>query len=394
VRQRQLVLSLSILLAGVLIAAVVVATRPKVETKPVARPGPAVRVVRVEPTEVDLVVRTHGTVVPRTESEVVAEVAGTVQWVSASLVSGGFFEQGDPLLRIDTRDYDLALERARATLERTRSEQTLAGKELERVRGLERRAAASRAQLDAATSAERVARAARREAEAAVARADLDRARTEIVAPYAGRVREAFVDVGEFVGRGAHVARVYAVDRAEVRLPVPDAELGFLDLPLLFRGELPDGEGPAVVLRARFAGAEHEWRGRVVRTEGEIDRKTRMVNVVAEVDDPYGRRDGAEQPPLAVGLFVEAEIAGRRVRDVFVLPRSAMRDPEHLLVVDEESRLHVRRVEVLRAARGRVVIGSGLEAGERVCVSPLEVAVDGMSVRVVGEETSEQGARS
>jgi RND family efflux transporter MFP subunit len=394
VRQRQLVLSLAVLLAGVLIAAVVVATRPKVETKPVARPGPAVRVVRVEPTEIDLVVRTHGTVLPRTESEVVAVVAGTVRWVSESLVSGGFFEQGEPLLRIDPRDYELALERARAILERTRSEQVLAKKELERSRGLERRAAASRAQLDSATSAERVGQAARREAEAAVARAELDLARTEIAAPYAGRVREAFVDVGEFVGRGAHVARIYAVDRAVVRLPVPDVELGFLELPLAYRGELPQGEGPRVVLRARFAGAEHEWQGRIVRTEGEIDPKTRMVTVVAEVDDPYGRRDGREQPPLAVGLFVEAEIAGRRARDVVVLPRSAMRDPEHLLVVDDESRLHVRRVEVLRAAQGRVVIRSGLEAGERVCVSPLEVAVEGMAVRVVGEGTSEEEARS
>jgi RND family efflux transporter MFP subunit len=390
----RLLLPLAFLAAGMLGALTLVATRPRVETQPAVRTGPMVRVLVVQPQEIDLVVRTQGTVLPRTESAVVAEVAGTVVWVSPSLVSGGFFEEGEPLLRIDPRDYALALEQARAASERAESEHRLARKELGRRRGLAERDAASPAQVDAAVNAERVAGAAARQARAALGRAELDRARTEIVAPYAGRVREAFADVGQFVARGARVARVYAIDRAEVRLPVPDRELRFLDLPLLYRGETRQQAGPEVRLRARFAGHEYQWTGRVVRTEGEIDPKTRMVNVVAQVDDPYGRGDDPDRPPLAVGLFVEADLYGQRVPGVFVVPRAAMRDPEHVLVVDGQSRLRIRRVGVLRADRREVVIQSGLEPGQRVVVSPLEAAVDGMTVRVAGEEPADGEARS
>jgi RND family efflux transporter MFP subunit len=392
--QRRVWLPIAILGTGLFLAFTLFALRPSIETRPVERPGPVVRVLEVQPRDLDLVVRTNGTVVPRTESEVVAEVAGTVTWVSRSLVSGGFFDAGEPLLRIDPRDYDLALESARAALQRAESQRAYAKSEVERKRGLARRQAASQAELDVATNAERVAAAAVRESRAALERAKLDRARTEIAAPYAGRVRNAFVDVAQFVTRGRKVARIYAVDRAEVHLPIPDAELGFLDIPLLYRDGLADGAGPEVLLRARFAGDEHVWRGRVVRTEGEIDPKTRMINVIVDVQDPYARDAKSDRPPLAVGLFVEAEIQGRRVENVFVLPRSAMRDANHLLVVDSNARLEFREVEILRADRHEVVVRSGLEAGERVCVSPLDAAVDGMTVQIVGDERTRLGARS
>jgi RND family efflux transporter MFP subunit len=382
----KVLLPLGILSVGALGAAALVATRPTVQTKATERPAPAVRVLRVEPREFELAVQTHGTVRPRTESNLVPEVSGTVVWVSPSLVSGGFFEAEEPLLRIDPQDYDLAVERTQASLERAKSEDGLAEKELDRRRRLAARDAASRAQLDSAINTEHVTSAAVREARAALVRAKLDRSRTEIVAPYAGRVREESADVGQFASRGQPVARIYAVDRAEVRLPIPDAELAFLELPLTYRGDTSDAAGPEVRLRARFAGGEHVWIGRVVRTEGEIDPKTRMVHAVAQVENPYARGEDPDRPPLAVGLFVEAEIRGRRVHDVFVLPRSAVRDGDRVLVVDEQSRLRFRTVEVLRADRRNAVIRSGLSPGDRVCVSPIEAVVDGMRVRVLDED--------
>jgi hypothetical protein len=142
---------------------------------------------------------------------------------------------------------------------------------------------------------------------------DLERA--EIVAPYAGRVRGKDVDVGQFVTVGASVATIYAVDLAEVRLPLPDEELAFLDLPLSYRGST-NQPTPRVTLRATFAGETHEWEGRVVRTESEIDPVSRMVHVVAEVADPYAPGPNPNRPPLAVGMYVEAEIEGRTVSDV------------------------------------------------------------------------------
>jgi hypothetical protein len=165
---------------------------------------------------------------------------------------------------------------------------------------------------------------------------------------------------------------------------------------MLYRGETPEGGGAPVRLHARFAGGEHTWTGRIVRTEGEIDARSRMVHVVARVEDPYGRSrlvsagDGqtlgdsanGERPPLAVGLFVDAEIQGRRLENAVVLPRSALRGGDRVLVVDAESRVHFRDVVVLRSQREEVVIGGGLAAGEEVVVSPLAAVVEGMAVRV------------
>jgi RND family efflux transporter MFP subunit len=184
---------------------------------------------------VQLRIEARGSVVPRTESELVAEVAGRITWVSPALAAGGFLEAGEPLLRIDPSDYELGLERARAALERAESELALAGAGLERKRTLADRGVTSRAVLDEATSHQRVAAAARREAQAAVRQAQRDLERTEVKAPFEGRVREKRVDVGQFVGRGAPVARVYAVDYAEVRLPLPDREAAYVDLPTRYR---------------------------------------------------------------------------------------------------------------------------------------------------------------
>ena len=160
-------------------------------------------------------------------------------------------------------------------------------------------------------------------------------------------------------------------------------QLAFVDLPMIYRGDHDRDSCPAVTLRASFAGYPFEWQGRVVRTEGEIDAKSRMVTAVASIEDPYGQGADRTRPPLAVGLFVEAEIQGRRVGDASVLPRTALRGTDHVLVLDADSRLRLRKVDVLRVEREQVVIGAGLAPGERVCVSPLPGAVDGMQVRVV-----------
>jgi multidrug efflux pump subunit AcrA (membrane-fusion protein) len=149
------------------------------------------------------------------------------------------------------------------------------------------------------------------------------------------------------------------------------------------RDGTPRDAGPPVELSARFAGGEHRWQGRIVRTEGEIDPKSRMVHAVARIDDPYGRDASGSprgRPPLAVGMFVEAEIEGRQVPEAVVLPRAALRGADEVLVVDDENRLRMRRVDVLRTDGDRVVIQGGLAPRERVVVSPLEAVADGMRV--------------
>jgi multidrug efflux pump subunit AcrA (membrane-fusion protein) len=190
-------------------------------------------------------------------------------------------------------------------------------------------------------------------------------------------VRQESVDIGQFVSRGNTFATLYGSADAEVRLPIADRQLAFLNLPVGIRGELPAALQPAVTLSAEFAGRKLTWQGRIVRTEAQIDTASRMVNVVARVDN-----DG-QQAPLAVGLFVEAEIQGLTAEDIVVLPRSALREGNQVLVVDAEDRLRYRQIEPLRLYQDEVLVRGGLEAGERICISPIQTAVEGMPVKPV-----------
>jgi RND family efflux transporter MFP subunit len=383
-----------VVLASVIGAFVLVATAPSVENVTPDRAIPAVRILAPTANSVMLTVRSQGTVAPRTESTVVPEVSGRVVWVSPALVSGGFFEKGETLLRIDPRDYEMTRKRAQSTVARAEGEAEFAKSELARQRRLRERRVASSQQLSSAQRADHVARANLADARVALEQAEWDLARIEITAPFEGRVREERVDVGQFVSRGAAIATIYATDYVEIRLPVADDQLAYLRLPGM--REANEDEGPTVRLRARFAGEEHEWLGRVVRTEGEIDPRSRMVHVVARVEHPYRTDEeaGDARAPLAVGLFVQAEIEGPVLEDVLVVPRYAMRDDSHLLVVDATDRLHTRAVEVLRIDRDDVLIRSDLAAGERICVSPIQVVVEGMQVKPVAEESSAATKRS
>jgi len=414
---------------------IVVAVLFGVRSKPpaVERPdfAPLVVTETVTPQPYQFVVRAHGSVSPRSESDLIPQVSGEVVAVSPALVAGGFFEKGDVLVRIERIDYEASLESARASLARSQSEHRRAKTERDRQRTLADRSVASQSRIDDAETAYRVADASLREARARLGQAERDLDRTEIRAPYEGRVRSEAVDVGQFVQRGVPIAKLYAVDFAEVRLPLPDRELAFIDLPLVpplsrlrarslpplveSEGGMEEGgevealaaveqmdrvasdapEFPSVILRAEFAGKPHSWRGEIVRTEGELDPQSRMIHVVAQVRDPYGiEASGAPPPPLAVGLFVEAAILGREVPEVYVLPRIALREGSRVYVVDGEGKLRFRDVEVLRTERETVVVGAGLWSGDRVCISALEGAVDGMSVRERGEADAVAGVAS
>lgn len=353
---------------------------------------PLVRVVPARLETMRLIVQAEGTVAPRTESQLVAEVSGRVVEVSPSLAAGGFFEADDVLLRIERREYELAITRARAAIEQAklrltteRETATVARREWEELGKGEPSPLLFREPQIAEVQASLAA------AEAGLRQAQYDLERTVILAPFAGRVRSKQVDVGQYVQRGMAVATLYSVDVAEVRLPIPNAELEYCNLPLAYRDGTATADGPAVRLTARFAGRDHVWRGRIVRTEGEIDARTRMVNAIAQVADPYARGSSTGRPPLAVGMFVQAEIDGRVVRDVVALPRTALRSDSTVFVIDSADRLRFREVDVLRRQRERVLVRAGLEDGERVCVSTLETAVNGMQVQVTDAPDSEAG---
>ncbi len=383
---KKVLLPLIIVAAGFGVAALLLATGPSIDPRPSESLAPLVRVVQVKPQTLRLSARTNGVVVPRTESELIPEVDGRVTEVSPSLVSGGFFAAGEQLLRIEPLDYEVALDQAKAGLTRAQSDLENSRRTLNRQRDLVRRGATSDSQRDDALNRVRIAEATLRDAKAQISRAERDLKRTRIVAPYAGRVRNERVDVGQFVRRGSTVGTIYAVDIAEVRLPIQDEELAFLNLPLTQGIQQNAAIDVPVNLQARFAGAMHSWQGRVVRTEGELDPETRMVHVVAQVKEPYAAE--GDRPPLSVGLFVDAEIMGATLPDLVRLPRSAMRGDAQVFVVGDDMRMTLRDVSVLRRDQDEVYINGGLAAGELVCVSPLQSSADGMQVRIAKSSES------
>lgn len=382
----QLLLFIAIVGGSAELAKYMIKNKKTVEPEPVVQLPPRVKVLEVQTQSMTLDVRAQGEVRPRSSGRLVAEVAGRVMSVSPALVSGGFFAEGEELVQLERADYELVKTRAQArlaqadlALQQAGAEADVALREWEATGSGEasdltlRRPQLARAQADHAA------------AEADLAQADLDLGRTTVRAPYAGRVRSETVDPGLFVQRGEMLAEIYAIDAIEVRLAVPDSALQHLDMPLGFRlggaGQAVEA-GPAVTLSALFAGQLRHWQGRIVRTEGELDPRTRMVILIARVSDPYGLKEAAPGTPLAVGLFVQAQIAGRRLDEALILPRAALQDSTSVLVVDVADRLRFRTIAVLWSDELNVVVSGDLQPGEQVCLTRLEAPVDGMTVTV------------
>jgi len=379
------VLPIAVLTLAIFGAASLVYTSPRMKPSQPEPVAPAVRILDVKPAPLQMQVHSQGTVVPRTETELVPEVSGNVVWASPKLVSGGYFKSGESLLKIDDIDFRSTVSRARATISRANAENDHARFELQRAQQLDDKKLLSQADVETALRAARVAEAALIDAKEALQQAERDLARTDIKAPFTGLVRSEQVDIGQFVSRGSSVASLYAVDYVEVRLPIADQQLAYLNLPMTQRGELDEADSPKVKITATFAGADRLWEGRLVRTEAEIDTMSRMVNAVVRVKTNID----SDAIPLPVGLFVEAEIEGRKLKDIVVLPRSAVRNSNQVLVIDAEDRLQHRTVNILRIYKDEVFINSGLQPGERICISPLQTVVNGMQIKPMPDDLVE-----
>lgn len=350
--------------------------------------APKVEVETLYPQDYQVWLKSQGTVQARTESNLIARVRGNVLSVSPSFKPGGFFEKDEVLLEIDRRDYEMEVTIAEAQLAQAR------------LRLSEEEAASAQATADwqrlglGEEPSELVLRKpqlneARANVESAKARlelAKLNLERTSIRAPYAGRILEQSVDVGEYVTPGSSLARIYAVDFAEIRLPLNERQLAYIDLPELYRGEdTASVDGSEVTLTWSVGNEEYQWEGKIVRAEGALDTRTRQLFVVAQVDDPYAKRaDG--KPPFKVGSFVQATIRGSVLQDVFVIPRELYRKNEYVLIVDEDGKLRRREILVEWGDEENLVVRSGLSEGDLICLTPMNFPVDGMTVEIVSRD--------
>ena len=338
----------------------------------------AVRALDIRLAPMQLRVSSEGNVQPSVETKLVAQVAGEVIELSSSLVAGGNFSKGDILLKLDPRDYEVALSRSQATLSRAQAERRFATEEITRIRSLYGDELASIAELQSAERLLAVANAASDDAAAAVKRASVDLERTVFTAPFNGRVRAEDVDIGQFLSKGAMIATLYDTDRLQVRLPLADAQLAYLDPSYAQTGI--SGEEPAnVVLTANYAGDMQSWSAKLLRTEGDISTKSRFLHVIVAVTETLNS-NGVRLP---VGLFVNAVIDGRTVDNLVSIPRSALRPDNSLMVIDDSDKLHFRDVSVFKLSDNDVLISEGLASGERISISPLQFVVEGMPVTVI-----------
>ena len=380
---RTFVIPTAIVLLFLSVAATLMATAPVLEPANDAPTPLTVRVRTIETESIELKVHSQGSVVPSTVSQLIPEVSGRVTWTSPNLVAGGYFEAGQELARIDDMDYRNAQDRANAALKRATAEVEHAKYEYGRLRSLAERKLVSRSALENGLRAYRVTQAAFEDAQANSEQAQENVKRTVLRAPFTGLVRAENIDIGQFASRGQPIATLYANDVVEVRLPIADRQLAFLNLPPLRNGNFPEDMQPTVKLSADYGGQTREWFGKIVRAEAEIDTSSRMVQLVARVESAEDSQD------LSVGLFVTAEIAGLAVENIVRLPRSAIRNDNQVLVVDTENRLRFRDIQPLRLYKDNVLINAGLIPGERVCVSTVQTAIEGMAVNPVADSSAQ-----
>ncbi len=360
------------------IAAVFILIEPAPKEVAPERPVTNIEVIEVQPQTIQLSVSSQGNLLPRTETDLSVEVSGRIIEVADNFRAGGYFEKGDVLLRVDPADYK-AVAAARAA--------DLAGAKLSlaQEQALAEQAAADWAALGEGEPSELTLRkpqlaqaeALVASAEAALARARRDLDRTEIKAPYDGRVLSKNVDLGQYIvaNPANPIARIYATDIGEIRLPVTEREAGFLDTRTKRQHR--------VQLRRPNTENSPTWIAHLDRVEATIEPGSRLLYVVAEIENPFQPSPESDTPALLRGTFLKAEIEGRSIQNAYSLPRYALRGSNTLYVLTGDNTLQTRTVDIVKSDAERVIIDSGLTPSDRVAISPIAYYVENMPVNIV-----------
>lgn len=350
--------------------------------------------IEAEVVSLNFTVNSQGTVRPRTETTLVSEVSGKIVSVAPEFVAGGFFREGEVLLQIDPSDYETGLKRAEAALasrkarladETARSEQALKD-----WKNLGRQGQPTDLALRKPQMADARANVSAAEADVQKARRDLER--TSITVPYDGLVRQKSVDIGQYVTPGTRLGVSFAIDTAEVRLPLTNSDLHYLDLPSETEVKNTDKSFPPVTLSTENGDETNQWQARIIRTEGVVDETSRVIYAVAQVIDPYGVLGQSQQEELKIGTFVNAEIQGLPAENVVVLPRYVLRADHTVLIANDDNELEILPVNVLRAEPRKVYLSQGIEGGTQVVITTLDAPVPGTKLAIRGLENSTPAA--
>jgi RND family efflux transporter MFP subunit len=416
----------AVILVAIVIAAVLVILRPKAERRVVEDTGRLVEVFEARTEKVQMVIEAYGTVKPRDELLLVAEVRGQVTATDPAFEEGNFVTLGTRLIQIDPRTYELEVQRRnvqikQAQVEIKRLEQevinlqarikiansdvSLAKSEYVRLKKLIDRKVIAQSTLDKAeqqylASLERLQAlenqlaltgpqkeqllAQRDMADVMLAEAKLNLERSAIIAPFNGWVLAKTIEVGQHVTVGQSMGGIYRAGELdiEVRIPVKD----FKWLP----AELNAGAGTEAEVIFENQGARMTWNGQVSRVKAQMDDRTRTLPVIIEVESTSSVDEDRDGFRLRPGMFVTARIKGKEVSRAFVLPRYVVY-PGDMVYTVEGDRLKIKTVDILRTFKDSVIVSRGLSDGERIIKTPLSDATDGMLVRVT---TDDRGQKS
>jgi len=354
----------------------------------------------VQTANVKLSVTTQGEVNPKTEIVLMPQVSGRIISISDSFAEGSSFLPNATLIQIDDADYKLAVtsSEARVAQATVSLEKEMADARIKRKQWDEwvkdgwndwvENGEPTPLALNAPQVAE--AQAQLRAAQAELNTAKLNLSRTQIKVPFKGRVMERKVGVGQIVNTGTELGRVFATDTVEVRLPLTDKQLAEINLPIGFVSN--GNSAPEVTLSSTLGGTEHSWKGQIVRVNAAIDKQTRLVYAIAEVNDPYGQA-ADNGVPLPVGLFVQARINSAAPTDTLVMPRLALRSDDRVFVV-HDNKLEIRNVDVLSTTHEKVYVSTGVKPGEKVVTSAVRGAYNGMPTQIITRTADDQSSTS
>ncbi|WP_282130487.1 efflux RND transporter periplasmic adaptor subunit [Pseudoalteromonas aliena] len=354
-------------------------------------PKASISVVALElkPQSYQIMIDSYGTVKPRTQSLLVAQASGQIIDVSDDFREGGFFEKGDVLLKLDDRDHQAEVKSAQANLltaeqglleEKARGQQAIT--DWKRLGGAKQASSlVLREPQLAAAEAEVLS------AQATLEKAMLDLERTKVTAPYAGRILSRSVDLGQVVSNNTQLATIYAIDSVEIRLPIKNKDLSFVNLPEQYRDGAKNQAGSIVQFTSDLVG-EQTWQGQLARTEGAIDENAQQLYVVAKINDPY-KATASNQYPIKIGQYIKAQITGKTVPNALIIPNSTIYQGTYVYIV-EEGVLKRKDITLAWQNATQAMIKTGLQASDKLVITPLGQVSSGTRVNILGQQSAEQ----
>jgi RND family efflux transporter MFP subunit len=377
-----IVLSIALIAAGIAGAAYISKTAPKARKRPPVKPLPLVQVVDVRPEAERILVPAMGTVIPAQEIVLESRVAGEIVSIHPEFTVGGHLKKGSEVLQIDPQDYELALTLAKARVKDAESKlkilkaEASAAKDEWRVINRNQAGKNNKPSPLLIKEPQLTAAQAMLIAEKAdVKKAQLNLARTKISAPFNAMVRKKQVDIGSQVSGQDQLAELVGTDEYWIQASMPVDRLNWIMIPR------NSGE-PGAKVRIFYRNGI-ELTGTVIKLLGELEVEGRMARVLVEVKDPLGLNNAENKhPPLLIGEYVRMEIEGRQLKNVYRIPRTALRDNTRIWLVSNDGKLEIRTVETLWRDAQSVLLADGLQPGEQLIVSDLSKPMDGMLLKI------------